>query len=254
MSLAELQADFQKILLSAESRGADWVAESRQHLSSKQRIDIYHNAYRVRLIDILYDTFAHTAAYLGDDWFQSLAASYVEANVSKHRNIGLYGKAFSDHLAEQLPNDLEVAELAHMDWTLRRTFDGADAEVVTKSALELQVGSGERINAFLPVPTLSISTQNFNTLDIWHAINSDETPPVVQRLSGPVHILIWRKGHSPHFRSLSEIEAAAVNYLFMSYDFETIGEALYRDFPDTDVITEFGIIIARWLEDELLTQ
>ncbi|MCW8885652.1 MAG: DNA-binding domain-containing protein [Motiliproteus sp.] len=254
MNLAELQTDFQTILLDRQCRNAKWVTDSGHGIASQQRIGIYHNAYRIRLIDVLFDTFEHTAAYLGDEWFNTMAASYVESNTSIHSNIGLYGKDFSAHLAQQLPNDLEVAELAHMDWTLRRAFDGANATAITQRELEKLVETGAEVDKFLPVPTLSVSTQHFNTLDIWHGINQDKTPPMVEELPEPISILIWRKGHSPHFRSLSKIETAAIGYLCAGYGLESMGEALSKDFPDIDIVPEFGAIIARWLEDEFLTQ
>ena len=104
-----------------------------------------------------------------------------------------------------------------------------------------------------PVPTLSISTQHFNTLDIWHAINRDQLPPPVERLPQPIDILIWRKGHSPHFRSLAKIESAAIACVCSGDKLEAIGAALEKDFPDVDVATEFGVMLHRWLDDEIIS-
>ena len=254
MSLAKLQTDFQDILLNTECMGADWVSDSVQGLSAEKRMGIYYNAYRIRLIDTLIDTFEHTASYLGDRWFNELAANYVQLNYSIHNNIGLYGKNFPRHLVEQLPGDGEVAELALLDWTLRRAFDGANAVVTTQDDLQRLMLVEGGIDRLLPVPTLSINRHCFNTLDIWHAINQDNVPPVVEKLADPVDILIWRKGYSPHFRSLSPIESVAITYFCDGCSFDEIGEALGADFPEIEVAAEFGAIIARWLEDELLTR
>ena len=106
--------------------------------------------------------------------------------------------------------------------------------------------------SFQPVPTLNLSTQYFNTLDIWHAINKDERPPVVELLPRPVDVLIWRKGLSPHFRSLSTIESAAITYVCSGDTLNTIGAKLEKDFPDVDVATEFGHMLHRWVDDQLL--
>jgi len=254
MTLASLQTDFQDILLNTECLGADWVADSVQGLSAERRMGIYYNAYRIRLIDTLIDTFEHTASYLGERWFNELAAQYVQANYSVHNNIGLYGKKFPDYLAEQLPDDGEVAELALLDWTLRRAFDGANAAVTTQDDLQRLMHVEGGIGRLLPVPTLSVNPHSFNTLEIWHAIDQENVPPVVEKLPDPLDILIWRKGYSPHFRSLSTIESAAIRYFCDGYSFDAIGEALNTDFPDADIAAEFGAMIAQWLEDELLTQ
>ena len=84
MNLRELQIYFQHTLLNAECSGADWVRESARGLSSRDRLAIYHNAYRIRLKDVLLDTFEHTAIYLGDDWFNKLAAAYVQSHHSTY--------------------------------------------------------------------------------------------------------------------------------------------------------------------------
>jgi hypothetical protein len=253
MSLATLQNDFQSLVLDPECRSADWVADSKHGLGSKQRLAIYHNAYRIRLTEVLRDTFEHTASYIGDEWFDRLAGSYVQANTSEHSNIGLYGQAFPEHLARVLKHDQEVAELAHLDWTLRRAFDGSNADVITREALEKLAAEGVSIEKFSPVPTLKLCLHHFNTLDIWHAINQEEVPPQVVALDEPMHVMTWRKGYSPHFRSVSAVEYAAINYLCEGCDLEAIGEALSLDFPDADIVNEFGLMIARWLDDEILT-
>jgi len=253
MTLAELQNDFQRALFDTECKGADWISESARGLSARDRLDIYYNAYRLRLIDVLLDTFEHTAIYLGDDWFNQLAADYVQSHPSTYKNIGLYGKNFPGFLAEQLAEDKEVSELALMDWKLRRAFDGADSAVMTLDDLQ-HLASDESTSICLQaVPTLTMCTQHFNTLDIWNAINQDQPPPVVERLPQPIELLIWRKGHSPHFRSLSIIESAAITYLSSADSLDAIGATLEKDFPDVDVATEFGLMLHRWLDDEIIS-
>lgn len=252
MNLQALQTSFQQTVLNAECVGTDWVSTSKHGLSSQSRLAIYHNAYRVRLIDVLMDTFEHTAIYLGDEWFHTLASRFVQSHGSTHDNIGYYGHAFPQFLEEQLPNDLEVAELALMDWTLRRAFDGADSAAMTLDHLQ-QLINGERvIERLSPVPTLSVTKQRFNTLDIWHAINQDEQPPVVESLPEAVHVVIWRKGHSPHFRSISLIEATAIASLCAGDTLDAIGITLSEKFPGVDAAAEFGSMLHRWITEEML--
>ncbi|MGV6826219.1 MAG: HvfC/BufC family peptide modification chaperone [bacterium] len=253
MKLQDLQTDFQQIILSTECVNADWVAETPHGLQALGRLAIYHNAYRIRLIDVLTDTFEHTAIYLGDDWFQQLASGYVESHHSTHNNIGNYGEAFPQFLASELPNDLEVYELAHMDWTLRRAFDGADSPVMKHEHLQ-KLASGENsVNRLQVVSTLTISTQQFNTLDIWQSINQEETPPVATQLPEPVDLLIWRKGHSPHFRTLPAIESLAIQYIREEYPLEIVGSKLAENFPEIDTATEFGTMLHGWISEEILS-
>ena len=52
MNLGELQTSFQNILLQTECVEANWVSDATHNLNSKDRLNIYHNAYRVRLADV----------------------------------------------------------------------------------------------------------------------------------------------------------------------------------------------------------
>ena len=177
---------------------------------------------------------------------------YVQSHPSTYKNIGLYGKDFPSFLAEQLPADQEVSELALMDWKLRRAFDGADSAVMTLDDLQ-QLASEESIR-LQPVPTLTTCTQHFNTLEIWNHINQDQTPPGVEALPEPIELLIWRKGHSPHFRSLAKIESAAIASVCSGDTLEAIGATLEKYFPDIDVATEFGVMLHHWLDDEIISE
>ncbi|MDD1793210.1 DNA-binding domain-containing protein [Enterovibrio sp. ZSDZ42] len=252
MKLQEIQDQFQSIVLNETCRDANWVNQSAQRLSSKDRLAIYHNAYRVRLIDVLRDTFGHTVTYLGDDWFNQLAADYVQSHHSCYNNIGFYGDVFPEFLAQQLPDDLEVSELAALDWTLRRAFDGADSPVMTLEDLQGIASAESQDGTLKTVPTLSVTTHHFNTLDIWHAIDQDVAPPEVAPLPQQINVLVWRKGHSPHFRSISSIESAAIGYVSSGMNLNDLGAKLSAQFPDTDMSVEFGQMLLRWINDEVL--
>lgn len=253
MNLKQLQTNFQNVILSQDCTDVDWIKTSAHALSASDRLNIYHNAYRFRLVDVLFDTFEHTAIYLGSGWFKKVAFAYVQSHHSNSPNIGRYGKEFPDFLAKQFDDDLEISEIALMDWKLRRAFDGFDSSVMTPDSLPRLASENSGCLHFEFVPTLSITPQYFNTLDIWHAIDEDRAPPAAERLAQPVDILIWRKGHSPHFRSLAPIESAAISAVYSGDSLDTIGAKLEDEFPDVDVATEFGVMLRRWLEDLIIS-
>ena len=62
-------------------------------------LDIYRNAYRVRLIEALNETYPVLHAVLGDDDFATLGEEFVAAHPSVHRSIRWYGSELSDFLA-----------------------------------------------------------------------------------------------------------------------------------------------------------
>jgi len=253
MKLEELQNQFQSQLLAQNCKDADWIAASSRGLSSEFRVSIYHNAYRVRLAETLLDTFEHTANYITVELFETLAYAYIEKHPSTNTNIGMYGQHFPDYLKQELPSCQEVFEIAMMDWLLRRAFDGPDSLALTKHRLESIVASGADISLLKLVPTVCLYSQQWNSLDIWHAANHDITTPVAITLPEPITVMIWRKETSPHFRSLSSIETKAVELLQSGQSIESLCEILNKQFPGLDIATEFGKLLVRWLDDQILS-
>ena len=79
MALRELQQDLQRYLLAEPSTIMDAIVDAPP-LAVADRLGIYGNAYRVRLIDALHETYPVLHALLGDDMFFELGGAYVAAN------------------------------------------------------------------------------------------------------------------------------------------------------------------------------
>jgi hypothetical protein len=254
MNLQQIQTAFQQHLIDEHCTGPGWIATPSPGLTAQARLGVYHHAYRARLIDVLFDTFSHTAAYLGDDWFRQLAATYVQHNLSGDPNIGQYGTTFAAYVAQDLPDDPDVAELALIDWTLRRAFDGPDARPLTHDALQQLAQQPDEAIRLQPVPTLTLLTQRSNSLHIWRAIDTDEQPPQAETLKTPITVLVWRKGHAPHFRSTTPFESCALGIVESGRTLNHLGESLSTQFPDIDVAVQFGELLGQWIDDQLLTE
>lgn len=250
-ALAQLQNEFQNLIVQAHPKAPPWI-ESRHGASAQVRLNIYHHAYRARLLETLADTFAHTCLYLGETWFEQLALQFVEQTPSTQDNIGLYGGLFPDFLQKTCPQDQDIAELAELDWTLRRAFDGPDAFVLTKETLaELPPTAWENF-VLKAVPTLKVLVHRHNTLEIWQALDQDQTPPASQVLPQTVPVLTWRKGHSPHFRSMNALEHRALALVQGEQTFGTVCEKIQTEFPEVDAAPTAGSLLAAWLQDEIL--
>ena len=89
---------------------------------------------------------------------------------------------------------------------------------------------------------------------------SQDIQPVLQALEAsvnpglaqPLDVLIWRRGSSPHFRSLAALEAAALDGLAQGLSFAALCQALSERFPETDIASEAGGLLRRWVEEGLL--
>ncbi|HEY9194052.1 MAG TPA: DNA-binding domain-containing protein [Methyloversatilis sp.] len=222
-------------------------------LARNERANIYFNAYRVRLVDALKDSFDKTWAWLGDEGFESAGLGYIATHPPAQFSLRAFGDRFADWLASARPGDPELAELARLDWALRNAFDGADAEPLTGASL---AGFTERDWAdvvFRPHPTAQLLPVTLNTVDLWHAMDSGIAPPDVRPLADAGWLLVWRKGLQPHFRSLGDAEAQLLFAMQRGERFAASCEQLAGDMADhAGAQSLIGHLLARWLEDGVL--
>lgn len=262
MSLIALQSRMQAHVLQGDDAALHDVCDDHG-LSAARRLGIYHHAYRARLLETMRDTFGHTWRYLGDALFDQLALAFIEQHADTRANLRWWGEAWPAWLGgERLPGlgvgaHPEVAELAQLDWALRRAFDAADAEVLSVSAL-----AGMPIDAWTQAPLLAqasvaLLSQSTNTVALWHALDQDEALPDVVPLAQAVTVLVWRLDERPHFRTVSEQEAQALTRLLLGGSFADICASLADQAGDGgDDDGQAAALAAswlrRWLGDGLL--
>lgn len=252
-TLIELQQGLQAHLLAEEPdlgpQGFLPQVAARHGISPARRLAIYHHAYRARLVEALRDSYGHTLRYLGDDWFDTEARAYLAVHPSEHANLRWFGNQFAFWLRQHHPQDGEIAELAQLDWALRRAFDGPDATPLTLHDLaQVPPDAWERIG-FVFHPTLQCLHLQHNTLALWQALDQDDTPPAGVRLDETLQMVVWRRDLSPHFRSVDAFEAAALQSLQAGAGFAAACETLAASFVEHDVPSAAGGLLRRWSEE-----
>lgn len=90
-------------------------------LSAAERLDIYRQSYRARLVECLADDYPAIAAAIGADAFEALALRYLAAHPSRSPNLNAYGRGFAAHCAADAGLGARapvVADLARLEWAL----------------------------------------------------------------------------------------------------------------------------------------
>lgn len=252
-ALTGLQVSFHDHLLNLPSEIRQEVIDGGR-ISVEHRLHIYHNAYRIRLLENLQDAFEKTWAYLGDDTFAASALAFIEENPPRHRSLRWHGAEFPLWLARQFPNDGDIAELATLDWQLRCAFDGPDATPLRPADLAgLNAKQWETVGfRFAPTLFLAQMPLRHNTISIWHAIDREQTPPAAELLPDPAWLLIWRKGWQPHFRSIGALEHAALSQMLRGVSFAQVCIFLIEQFSEQETSTLAAANLRTWLQDELI--
>jgi len=249
--LGSLQGGFQDYILGRSDRALARV-ESSAALSAERRLDIYHNAYRARLAELLADTYERVVLYIGEESFEAAARRFIEGHPSSSRNLRDYGAAFPAYLADIFPDDPEVAELAAMDLRLRSAFDGVDGTALSVADIATILPQEWDAVVFALHATASFQGFRWNTPAIWQSLNDGNAPPAAELLPHPQSWLFWRKVLQPHFRSLSDEEHAVLHAIGEGRTFGALCAMLEQRHPDLDVAPQIAAWLRMWLEDGVL--
>lgn len=234
MNLRDLQRSFQRGVLG----GGDAVPQANG-------MQVYGNNYRGQLLGALRDTYPHTATWLGDDVFACEALAYVMRRPSHAWSLNTYGDQFPAYLAERLPEQPAVAELAWLEHALRDAFHGADAPPLSLHGLA--VGNWDEA-AFVFVPTVRFCYLRTNAAALWAGLSAGTSPLIAQVLAQPVAVRVWRMDLSPRFTSMPADEAACLDLAMAGASFGELCTYLAGIYPGEDIAPRAGGILREWLD------
>ena len=134
--LASLQSDFQNYVLDKSGPILNEIV-STPGLDASQRMEVYENAYRLRLIETLADNFLGLQGLAGDEQFEKIARHYIDAVPSTHKNIRWYGDQLAEFLARTSPwnQKIVLSEMAMADWCILLAFDAPDVPVINEQTI-----------------------------------------------------------------------------------------------------------------------
>ncbi len=253
MSLIELQRGLRDRILSGDPTFAapDFAAQVAPlpGAPAETRLQVYHHAYRAQLVACLRDSFEKTRAWLGDDAFETAARHHIEAHPPWSWTLGDYGPDFPATLNGLYPGDPEVAELGWLDWSLRRAFDGPDAEPISQEALAAVDWDAA---VLILAPTLAVGEVTTNCAAIWGAIAEGQTPPPAARLPAPAAVRVWRLGLSPHYRTIEPAEREALAMVAAQAPFGQVCAMLSEGLEEAKAAQSIGALLGTWLQDGLI--
>src|ERR1700742_4618031 len=253
-TLRELQIKMQQFLL-GETSGVTSAIVDAPPLSAKDRLAIYRNAYQVRLIDALHETFPVLHSLLGDEVWVELGEAFIAEYPSTFRSIRWYGRELPDFLTDREPFSGEpvLAEVARLEWTLSEVFDSPDAEPLPRTALSTVDPDRWGSLKFEFHPSLRRLAFHWNTAAVWKAMNADETPPRPERATAAASWLLWRQNLQNYFRSMNAVETAALESALRGLNFGEICERLGALLPGEEIPAAAASLLGTWADSGIIT-
>jgi Putative DNA-binding domain len=251
-TLRDLQQDLQRHLLGGSSGVIAGIVDAPP-LPAAKRLAIYRNAYQVRLIDALHETYPVLHGLLGDEMFFALGESFVAEHPSIHRSIRWYGRELPHYLGRSAPYDEQPAlsEVAMLEWTLAEVFGAPDAPSLTRAVLSQIDPSRWSELSFDFHPSLRRLEFHWNTAPIWKAMSRDETPPIPER-GDPVDWLLWRQDLQNYFRSMSRAESTAIESARNGRNFSEICEDLGAVLPAEEIPPAAATFLGAWADSGII--
>ena len=252
-SLRELQCGLQRHLLGEDSGVSSAIVDAPP-LPAVERLAIYKNAYRVRLIDALHETYPVLHGLIGDELWVALGEAFVAAHPSPHRSIRWYGRELAGFMAATPPFDASpiLSEMATLEWTLSEVFDAEDADSIQRLSLAAVQPSAWSGLKFVFHPSLRRLKFVWNTAAVWKAMSADETPPRPQQAEAPAPWLLWRQDLQNYFRSMRGHEAAALDVALRRGCFGEICTELSEWMPEDEVPAAAAGFLGAWADSGII--
>jgi hypothetical protein len=227
--------------------------DTSEAVPAATRLEVYANAYRLRLIEALQSNYPVLHYLLGDEQFSELALGYLAEHPSQHFSIRWFGHRLAEYvgIAPQYAERSWLHELAQWEWATAAAFDAADATVLTMDMLA-QVAPQDWLELrFALHPSLTRLQVASNVVALVKAAAAEQSPPAPQELPA-ANWCIWRQDLQVRYRSLATEEAAALAALANGANFGGVCEELTAFWPVEQVPMQAASLLKTWLNDHWL--
>lgn len=250
--LHELQKNFSDYLRGRDSRLIDYI-QNDGLVNIETRLDIYRNAYQIRLRECIDSDHPILGNYLGDDLFDQMVKSYIKENPSTYTSL----RHFSDQLPEFLKQHQPfseypvIAEIARFERRLMFSFDAADSATASLEDLQqIEPESWPAIQISFH-PSAGLFNTDWNCVEIWQAIKNEEAPPDAEEK--PTDWLIWRdQERLTQYRVLDNIGVAIFSSFQQGENFASVCELLLGTLPEQAISQSVVTHLVDWLSQGVI--
>jgi hypothetical protein len=221
---------------------------------ARTRLQVYADAYRLRLLEVLRNDYPVLLARLGLEAFEQRGRSYIAAHPSDTPSVRWFGRHLSEHLRATEPERAELSELAAFEWAQGEVFDAPDERLAMMEevgAIPAAAWPGMRLLLHPAVRRLRLRS---NAPALASAHGGGRELPATAIEDSAQDWLLWRQDLNIHWRPLSPDEAGAFDVVQGGGGFGQICERLCQWLAPEDVAMHAASLLKRWLSEGLLTQ
>jgi hypothetical protein len=251
VALRPLQEWFAAAVMHPESVAAidvdsvERVVVPSSTLSGLERIDIYHRAYRERLVECLGDDYPALQHALGESSFEALCHAYIAEHPSRSPNLSFFGRHMSAFCrARQGQASRFSADLAALEWAMVEVLHEALTERLPESALSAIPPSDWPTACFISSHSVRVLEFGYPVNAYFQAYNTDADPGRPE--AGWSATAVFRDGPTIWRMDLSRAMHGLLTALFAG---SSLGSALEALAIEGLVTEEDSPQVMRWFHD-----
>jgi hypothetical protein len=254
LSFADQQRWLQTVITHPESveAGAALAGEPTERVilagamtSAVEGLEVYHHAYRSRLIECLVDDYPALHHALGAEAFAAVAARYIVRHPSRSPNLNAFGRHMETFCrAQEDPQAGFWADLARLEWALVEILHAEDAPALAGEELArypMEAWSDARL---LPSHTLRICRFDYPVNAFFQAFKNDETPQVPA--PAPLALAVYRQGFTLWRMVLTPTMADLLEDLVGGATLGDAVGAMEKRIRDPDALSEAARDVMAW--------
>ncbi len=243
-----LQSNLINYLVNKKQGVDNYIADGGP-INKQTRLDIYSNAYTLRLRGVIDTDHEILSYYLGDDLFDQLVVGYINAHPSNHTSLRDFCSNVPNHLQNNTPFNQHpvIAELARFEQTLLFAFDANDsvtANILDLNKLTVEDWPGIKIRFH---PSMQLFQSIYNCVETWQALKQQNTPPDAQKLDYSTWI-VWRNAQRvTEFKSLELSELESIQIFLKGGSLSDACENLLSHYPEDEVSKVAVAYLSDWI-------
>ncbi len=252
--LAEVEQRFQAFVLDRRP-GIESAIVADTRAGALDRLNVYADAYRLRLLETLGKDYPALCALLGEAEFNRLGHAYIDAHPSDTPSIRWFGRHFPVFLQQELPQRPALSELAAFEWAQGEVFDAPDASVLrVEDMARIPPDAWPRMRLTLH-PAVRRLDLRWNAPAIAQAFAAKTPAPAPRAGPTPVAWLLWRQSLDIRWRSLESGaggEADAIDAAQHGASFSEICERLCAHIEPDQAALHAASLLKRWVADGIV--
>jgi len=207
--LAESQTAFLRAITRRDNAEiAAQIAEGA--FTPAERLDVYRNTFLSTLTNALRISFPAVHRLVGEEFFETAAQCFIEAEPPRCAYLNFYGAGFADFLAQFLPvSGLPyLADVARLEWAVNTALHAEDIAPLDPEALANMASVLPERGAFVAHPSVTLLRLDYPARAIWQAVlaEDDNALETIDLRCDPEWLLIERGANGVEVSTLSESE------------------------------------------------